>query len=555
MEGTSTSTGRTQRLLPRALAILILLRYRSVVRRLFHGNAKRKVFMIVGVVLMSLYLLPNLIRNRAGGPAIASSSVELWLPLGLLLLTLMQLAAKSTKPPVTFSPAELDLVVPGPFSRRQLLVYQLCYQTGPLILMGLWFAIFLRTGSPFLVRAIGCMLAGQCLWYINFFFVGIVTRFAIRPMQLAVFSVVMLMLLAAEFWRALPPLNFQDLSKAIGEIVPALQTPVFAVVTAPFTAFGKILASPSLGESLPWVGIAAATNLLLGACAVAIDRGEVEAITAQSQEVIRHKQAVRSGVLIKDTATAARRSIPMAPHMKGAGVIAWRHLLEMYRLTGPILIGLIFITIVIISAGPILLLSTSPAIVPSLGAVCLLMIVVLTMIVGGDFRGDLDHLAFYRTLPISPVRMVIGQLMTPMLLVVGMLLCASLGVLIGLRSPLLWLASIGLVVALMPLIGCLLAIENTVFLFAPSRPLAQTAGTFDPARVGRHFLMSIAKFFFFGVAGVIVGLPAFAIYHFFKAPIAAGVVAYVISWAIFAGLIRACAKAFVHFDVVEDQPA
>jgi hypothetical protein len=537
------------------LANLILMRYRAVVRRLVRGNAKRKVFVVLGLVLMALYLIPTMLSAQSSKTAINPESVQRWLPLWMLIAASFQIIARGTKPPVNFQPAELDLVLPGPFSRRQLIVYQLCYQVGPLLLMGMWISIFIRTGAPFPVRALGCMLAGQALWHLNFMLSAIATRLSIRPAYIAVGAASFLGLFALEAWRVAPPFEGKDFAQISAWMSEILRSPNISRVLSLLSPYSKAISMPSAIEALPWAATAFGINVLLACATIIIDRGEFESMSTRSRERIEKQAAKRSGVRITDPSRAARFSLPMPPRAGGIGVLAWRHALGMYRAGGPFFTVLLCVGTVGLSGWLVWMAKEQTAMLPTAAICCITILVGMTMFVRADFREDLDHMALLKTMPISPMRLVIGQMLTPLLFIAVIEILITLGLLIVTRDLVIWLKSLGLVVATLPLAAALLAIENTVFLFAPTKPMGQTTGGFDPARIGRHFLVSLVKVVFFGLAAVVVGGPAYLTFYFSKSPTAAILVALVLSLVILKGLVHACAAAFVRFNVVDDQPA
>jgi len=116
-----------------------------------------------------------------------------------------------------------------------------------------------------------------------------------------------------------------------------------------------------------------------------------------------------------------------------------------------------------------------------------------------DFRLDSDHLTQLKVLPISPFRMVVGQLAVPVL--VATLFQTALYVLAGLSRP----VSPELVVTAMllsvPVNVMFVATDNLIFLLYPHRP---TQEGFEA------FVRTILKFTFksvlLGFAGVFVVL-------------------------------------------------
>jgi hypothetical protein len=190
------------------------------------------------------------------------------------------------------------------------------------------------------------------------------------------------------------------------------------------------------------------------------------------------------------------------------------------------------------------------ALAPTLAGLGIWLSVFLTALVPFDFRGDVDRIAVLKTLPISPCALVIGQLLTPVLLLSAM---QTLALAAGLLSPKHSTMVLALAGFVLPFNFVLVAIENLLFLLFPVRVMANTPGDFQA--LGRNVLLSLGKVVGLGcVVGVafLVGLITAELTGHLSAGIAAGWLVVAFAGAILVPLV---ALAFTWFDVGRDTPA
>jgi len=176
-------------------------------------------------------------------------------------------------------------------------------------------------------------------------------------------------------------------------------------------------------------------------------------------------------------------------------------------------------------------------------------------VVKGDFRSDLDHMPMLKTLPMHPMAVVAGELATPLTIITGVQLMFFAAVCAGAADPLAAMWGAAIAAACVPASVMFLAIENAVFLMAPTRDWATSMqGSFDPARVARLWLITMAKLLVFATVVGVVGGTVFLV-HSLGAPwFAAGIVGLAPLFGVIAGLLMLCKVAFEKFNVTEDQP-
>jgi len=330
--------------------------------------------------------------------------------------------------------------------------------------------------------------------------------------------------------------------------------PLVEALCVPTRPYAEILAAAGVVDALPWVLVAVAMNAALVAVFVLQDRGEVEALVSQSQAALAKVEKARgSAARVGDPEKAARLRVRMLPRLGGAGPLVWRRLTILYRSTGPTGTVLAMMAIV---AGTFMLGWWVPkeGLVPLMVMVGLLGSFLLSLSLRDDFRGELDHMAMLKTLPIRPMTIVLAQMATPVLVIVAAQCLAAFGVACGAMSPRIVLYGVLIAIATVPLSVMLVAIENTVFLFTPTRPLTSSMQSgFDPSAMGRTMLVTLTKFLTVGGAAAVVGGPVWGVWYV-AGIVPAVLVGLVAMGGLLTGLVFACTKAFVMFNVADDEP-
>ena len=87
-------------------------------------------------------------------------NVLMYFPIGMLAFCVMTLVTTAGERAVAFTPAEVDFLFPGPFSRRQLLGYKIARSSfGALFTATIFSFVFLRYSQHWLGGWIGIFLA------------------------------------------------------------------------------------------------------------------------------------------------------------------------------------------------------------------------------------------------------------------------------------------------------------------------------------------------------------------------------------------------------------
>jgi hypothetical protein len=252
----------------------------------------------------------------------------------------------------------------------------------------------------------------------------------------------------------------------------------------------------------------------------------------------------------------------MPPSLGGIGTLCWRQLTTTVRMpTRLVVVFALFVAILGATQAVSPPGHAGPALAVVLGGVLVVSAVFVSATLPFDFRGDVDHLALLKTLPIPPWRMALGQMLAPVL-TVTLLQWLVLGVLY--LSPSVhterargsWLVQPGMILLIcgllaLPLNGLLFALENLLFLLFPTRVLANNPADFQA--LGRNVLFMLAKLVVLGAVFLIAAIVCIDVGVFF--PILGLVMAWVTLAFFVSPLIPLIGWAFTVFDVGRDTPA
>jgi hypothetical protein len=182
------------------------------------------------------------------------------------------------------------------------------------------------------------------------------------------------------------------------------------------------------------------------------------------------------------------------------------------------------------------------------------MTLFLTPLIAFDFRGDLDRMDVLKSWPVPPVPLVLGQLLTPVLII-----CVVQWIALAVIASTLegggtaMQAAFGAAALIMPFNFLLIGLDNLLFLLFPSRAMTPTPGDFQV--MGRLLLTYLVKLVILGVAAATAALIAVPVYFLTGRNLPAGLTA---AWLVLAGFAAAqvpcIVLAFHRFDVARDIP-
>lgn len=537
-----------------ALIQLGVFRLRGAVRRVLR-NAKslRGVLLLVFILaFFGLMLWPNLAMAHEQ-PRADPELVRSLAPLVLLAAFVSTLLTSSANKAVVFSMPEVEFLFPAPFTRRELLLYKLAGSVVGAGISALIFSvIFLRWMTWWIAGWIGLWLALLLIQLLSMAVTlvaqGISERAYSRSRRLVL--VFLFLLAAVALWQALPSGEGFQLAELPTRFRASLAG---QVVLAPFEVFGRSIAAETLvPDFLVWASAALAINLALTVLVLLLDANYLESAAVASEKryeaVIRARQGQ---TLTIGSARLARWRFAPFPWLGGAGPTAWRQTLQFLRSSPRLIIILLSVAVF---AGPGLLASRSDTadLTPWLVGMVAWVSFFLSSVIPTGFRADLDQMDALKTAPLSPLALVVGELL-PAAILITLLQTLVLGgaAAFGVANQAAYLiAAIGFA---FPVNLLLVTTENLLFLHYPARTVPASPG--DLQFMARQILMLFVRMMLVlticGIAGAAAGLAWLAGLTYW--PLVA-----ILGWSVLMvevlGLILATKSAFTRFDPSLDMP-
>ena len=548
----------------RSLVVLTRFRISGLFRRWKRSLGRPKGLLIT--IVLALLVVPWLgftialpfVTGRQPTPAFVQ--VDRFGALALFGMTLLSVLTSSGETAIYFSPAEVDFLFTGPYTRRQLIGYKLILALLSTLSSALLFALIGSSGNTRFGAAVVALVLVLMLFQLTQMVIGLALN-VVGSFAWSRFRRGLLVAVAILIGLALYP-SRQTLEMTDWRVLALTleRSPVTQAVLTPFGWFVRSFFAPDLATFVAAAVPALLTDLALVGMVFALDASYLEVSAASSaKRLAKVRKMVGGGGTIK---FGGRRSgwlrvrPPSPSWWGGVGPNFWRQMVsalgDPQRIIilalifggGPYLAGSILVNQ---PRGQEILLATAPSvIVPAT--------LFLSLMLAYDFRGDLDVMETLKMLPIRPAQVALGQILTPTVLATLLQAIAAGGLLLGVgglpgQGPIIGLG----VLLLFPANLYFFAIENLMFLWYPSRPVA---GQFDGAAVVRQLLMLLVK----GVAILIAAVWAAAIgagaYFLAGRRLDVGLVAANLALSGLAlGLIPLLGHAFRQFDVSHDVPA
>lgn len=519
------------------------------VRRNFRSPSKIAMFVLGGLIVM-LWLGSVLFAGMVG----TKQNVDLYAdaaPFVILLMLVLSMTTAAGERAIYFSPSEIDFLFAAPISRRQLLTYKLVGTVSSTTFSALIFSLIATRyvpawGSAYVglwlalafvqLSTMAILLAGQSLAE------GAVTR--IRKLILVSAAVVATL----GVWSVADDIGVSS----AGDIVTALREHLLLrIVVLPIEPFTNVMfADPFWPNGILWVAVGLGINGLLCGFIFWLDAEYRESAIAVSQRwFARIQSAKRTGVAPSSSSTAWGRA-PQLPYWGGAGPIARRQLTTAMRNSR----SLLTVTAIMAVGLAISLVNkerTEDQTWILLYGITAWLTILLTMMIRFDFRSDLDQMEGLKALPMPGYRIVIGQLMVPVVVCLIMQLTIFAAGAAANGRPEVALVAAAFVI---PINVLLFGVENVVFLLFPSRVMALNPGDF--LTMGRQMLLMFLKLAVITVVVFIaVAAGGIALMVFQDSTWLAVSTAWVVLVAQAMLVLPCVAWAFNRFDVSADLPA
>lgn len=419
-------------------------------------------------------------------PAVRAD-IETFMPLAMLGMTLLTVLL-STGPSFHFSPAEINLLFVGPFSRRDLLLYKfIAYAAGA--------ALSAALVAPFAQSQTGSALATFTAAFLTLVFVQLNSAAVgmawqafegnrLARLKWPATALVTVLALAALIYAWVAP------GHSISGLLSDLRHSwIGTIILLPYIVFSELfLARAHLPDLALWATIAILINAVLLWAVIKLDRSTSEFSLREHTRLSNRWERMRQGGSFWATERSEVPSIRTAPVLGGLGPIAWRQAIKAVRNSAKVIV--LFI-VGAACAGPLSSMA-GLSITDETGQLMIFFFFgfILPRTLICDFRGDLSRMETYKTLPIAPWRICLGQLVVQVLLayVVALAMIASFLLFAdGLAAP----VALVLAAFALPFTLLLYAVENTIFLMFPAKTIPMGRADFE--FLGRSLIEFIMK--------------------------------------------------------------
>ncbi len=363
----------------------------------------------------------------------------------LLVLFVLSWVLPGSNPGLGFTEPEIAFLFPAPVSRRTLIHFKLASAQFRIFFTSLFFTLISSRwnflGGNALTHAIGwwVILSATSLHYTGATLVITVLRHAGRGVALrrgSILGGVVALGIASWLWaRHILPTpearDFASLHAFMNYLAPLTEHGFWAVLLWP----GKLLVAPFLAPDfhafLPEFGFALLPLAALYLWVARTDAAFEEDSIAGAEKRARLVSAAREGRYVLGGATAKARRAPF--RLSGTGrpesAFLWKNLLS----TRPyfslrVLLGSAAMLVAINSI--LRRVDAYAVFAPILGTLALI-VAGYTLLLGPqlarmDFRSDLAHADILKTYPVAGWQLVFGQLLTPTLILSGLVWLAGL---------------------------------------------------------------------------------------------------------------------------------
>jgi hypothetical protein len=536
-----------------ALWLLLRLQLVGWLRSLGSGmkTVRGVILLLVGLAVFVPWVAVVFLGGSEG--RMYAGDVATFGPVLLLVYCLTNVLFSPNERAVYFSPAEVQFLFAGPFTRREVLIYKIILSLLVSVPTALLLGAVLRFRDGWLPAVLLGLLLISIFLQLFTLTLGLLASAVgagLYSRARKITGVVLTVLTGLAVLEAGRQSGWDW--RGLGERI--INTTAWEVASYPLKVFFDLLLARTWGELWLPLLIGVGVNLALVAAILALDHGYQEASAASSERRYAAIQRLR-GKSVGAEAPTERRSrwtLPTFPHLGGIGPILWRQLTTAFRVLGRLMLAVAVIATALAFwlAGNFARESPGAVLGAVIGLVAWLSVFITTL-VPFDYRGDLDRIALLKTLPIAPWRLTVGQLLTPViLLTAGQWLALGL---LGVMAPGEWPLILACA-ACVPLFNfVLIGLDNLLFLLFPVRLMAATPGDFQA--LGRNVLLSMGKLM--GL-GTIVMLSAMA-------AVPVGLLTRSIAWGLLAAcpvllvcgvaLVPVVSLAFRRFDVGRDTPA
>lgn len=542
-------------MLPASLIYLLRLRWHARLRQVRTSVTSIRGFLFValGIVMFSLWLIPNIMTLWDSNRQVSTDTVRSVGPFVLLMICLTNILMHNEERGIRFQPAEVDLLFSGPYTRRQLLLYKFLSSAWATLFSATMLSIvMMRYAHAWPFAMLGLFLA---LWFIQFFSTSItliaqtLAEAAFTRVRRVLLGGAALLLIGSLVYAAKQTNDFQ-----LVELAARLRGyPWVAVLIFPLEIYIRVITAATIPSFLVWFTAGLVQTGLLFLVVFRLDANFMETSVHAAERSYARQQQARStgGITYRAGKRPSRLRLPVLSRGGGALIIGWRQAHALMRRSNSLVMLLTGIAAMGIPLAGFM--SSGVGQLPHMLVTNIFIIstLMLTQMLPFDFRGDLDHLPYLKSLPIPSLKITLGQLLTPWCVLggvhIGLLLTLSL-ILPASRPLILQFA------AYVPLFGLLvIAIENWLFLLFPVRLAQATPG--DMQHFGRMIVLLMCKLLAMSLGIGLALLAGAAAYKLTRESLWAfhGATWFAL-FGVTCAVVWLVARAFDSFDVCRDTP-
>jgi hypothetical protein len=502
-------------------------------RALQFGRRIRSPRYAIALVLGITYFFfafggPSLFGSGAGRSANGGGLIRMADTIGpflLLVLAALWWFHSTMGQALHFTPAEANLLVPAPLTRRQLIQFKLLNAVPGTLLTALMFTLILR-GAPLppaarfvsLVVLFGTLRLHQIAATLVRGSLAQQGRAGLRNAGPAVFvfAAIVGTVAVSLFLDRATLASAPDTASALRAVVETLSRVPASIAMAPFTAVLAPVAAKSLAAWPLPLAIAIAILIAHYVWVLRMDTAFEEGAVTAGAAIAAKVEAIRQGRRVTIGAPSRTVRAPWFPlPSEGEPVYAiwWKNVLQVTRGTSRVMLVLVFFV-------PAFLIffdtrGNDANGVALIGATMLLVFGSLATLMGplhmrNDLRGDLRRIELLRTLPVGGGRLVAAEVAASTLTltavqVVMFAIAAGLAVYAGRLdpSPLAIAAIIPLILLLIAVNGTMVLIHNGFALLFPAWANLKR-GTQGPGveNFGQNILIMVGTFLLFALSFV-----------------------------------------------------
>jgi len=462
---------------------------------------------------------------------------------------------------ISFSRAEINFLFPGPFSRRQLVLWKIGVSGFAAIGISLLVAVWqLPTASLWIAAFAGTWLAWMFAQSLAMLVALARQSLTAQPAVLAVRAslIALLLLLAIGVLDIVRPLlsllsggglSWTEFLAHKNQSLPA------RTVLAPFDVLAfTFTATRVFPDLLTWASASAGMLAVAIWLALRLDEHFIETSLHASEDLHAAVQRMKHNESYPFAAASKpMRSLrmPMLPWLGGCGPVAWRQMMLAVRGARGLLLILLML---VLGLAPLAWVTSQQRMtiipLPALAAVWLVFL--LPSMLRFDFRSDLAHVENLKMLPVAQMAIATGQMLAPAL-ALSVLGCGVIAAIIAIAPEQAMVPGL-IALAFLPCVAFLLiGVENAAFLLFPTAHVMSTPG--DMTMIGRamvlFFLKATAKLV---VLGVIAGMGGLTLLVSQSWPVALSA-AWMVLLAAALAIVPVVARLFTRFDLSQGTPA